>query len=230
MLSIILSACVLVAATVMVHAAGIAALLRSFARLCALPPTRIWAITRRLLRMVWLLVLTHLAEISVWALFYRRRGCLPDAEAAFYYFSGVTYTTIGYGDLVLAKPWRLLGPVEGWWASLCSACLQGFSSLSSAASINPCRWEPPPPPPQEERKHEQPAPTKTPRRRARWRAGLRAALYSTLEFSRDRRDTVNILDWKRACLRGALAITILAGYAPCSAAPRDWKRGSWDRL
>ena len=22
-------------------------------------------------------------------------------------------TTIGYGDLVLAKPWRILGPVEG---------------------------------------------------------------------------------------------------------------------
>jgi len=31
------------------------------------------------------------------------------AQAAFY-FSGVTYTTLGYSDLVLAKPWRLLGP------------------------------------------------------------------------------------------------------------------------
>ena len=36
----------------------------------------------------------------------------PDAEAAFY-FAGVTYTTIGYGDLVLAKPWRMLAPIEG---------------------------------------------------------------------------------------------------------------------
>ena len=37
---------------------------------------------------------------------------MPDAESALY-FSGVSYTTIGYGDLVLLKPWRVLGPVEG---------------------------------------------------------------------------------------------------------------------
>jgi hypothetical protein len=30
-----------------------------------------------------------------------------------FYFSGVTYTTIGYGDVLLAKPWRMLGPIEG---------------------------------------------------------------------------------------------------------------------
>lgn len=36
---------------------------------------------------------------------------MPDAESAFY-FSGVTYTTVGYGDLVLPKPWRLLAPLE----------------------------------------------------------------------------------------------------------------------
>ena len=28
------------------------------------------------------------------------------------YFSGVTYTTVGYGDLVLPQPWRLLAPLE----------------------------------------------------------------------------------------------------------------------
>jgi hypothetical protein len=38
--------------------------------------------------------------------------CLPDAESAFY-FSGVTYATIGYGELVLPKPWRMLAPIEG---------------------------------------------------------------------------------------------------------------------
>ena len=43
---------------------------------------------------------------------YLWRGCMPNAEAAFY-FSGVTYTTLGYGDVVLAEPWRLLAPVEG---------------------------------------------------------------------------------------------------------------------
>ena len=62
--------------------------------------------------MTWWLILIHLAEIAIWGLFYLWQECLPDAESAFY-FSGVTYTTIGYGDLVLPKPWRMLGPVEG---------------------------------------------------------------------------------------------------------------------
>jgi hypothetical protein len=34
---------------------------------------------------------------------------LADAESSFY-FSSVTYATIGYGDLVLPKEWRLFGP------------------------------------------------------------------------------------------------------------------------
>jgi ion channel len=62
--------------------------------------------------MILWLILLHLAEISIWSFFYLWRGCLPDAETAFY-FSGVTYTTLGFGDVVLAKPWRLLAPVEG---------------------------------------------------------------------------------------------------------------------
>jgi hypothetical protein len=60
----------------------------------------------------WLLILIHVAEVTVWALCYLWLGCLPDAESAFY-FSRISYTTIGYGDLVLSKPWRMLGPVEG---------------------------------------------------------------------------------------------------------------------
>ena len=65
-----------------------------------------------LIRLTLALILIHLSEIAVWAFFYLWTECLPDAESAFY-FSGVTYTTIGYGDLVLPRPWRLLGPVEG---------------------------------------------------------------------------------------------------------------------
>jgi hypothetical protein len=94
MLSIILSACVLTAVTLAVHAAGIAVVLRRLRRLHALPPTRVWPIAWRLLRMIWWLILIHLAEIAVWGLFYLWRGCLPDAEVAFY-FSAVTYTTLG---------------------------------------------------------------------------------------------------------------------------------------
>ena len=110
--SIILIAVVLVAVTVAVHAAGITVLLKALRRWHAILPTRFWLITRLLVVMTWWLVLLHLAEILVWGLFYLWWGCLPDAEAAVY-FSGVTYTTMGYGDLVLAKPWRVLAPIEG---------------------------------------------------------------------------------------------------------------------
>ena len=47
----------------------------------------------------------------------RLQPCLPDAESAFY-FSGVTYTTIGYGEVVLPKPWRMLAPLEALTAVL----------------------------------------------------------------------------------------------------------------
>jgi Ion channel len=112
MLSIFLSACVLVFLTMAVHATGIAVLMRGFMRWHVLRPKGVWPVSRLLLRMIWWLILLHLAEISIWGVFYLWRGCLPNAEAAFY-FSGSTYTTLGYGDLVLARPWRLLAPIEG---------------------------------------------------------------------------------------------------------------------
>jgi hypothetical protein len=34
-----------------------------------------------------------------------------DAESALY-FSGVTYTSLGYGDLMLPKPWRMAASLE----------------------------------------------------------------------------------------------------------------------
>ena len=112
MLALLLSAVVLVAITMWIHAAGISALLRVFMKLHLQSPIRARALMVILLRMIWWLVLLHVAEISVWAFFYLWRGYLPNAEAAFY-FSGTSYTTVGYGDVVMAKPCRLLGPLEG---------------------------------------------------------------------------------------------------------------------
>ncbi|MET1083153.1 MAG: potassium channel family protein [Burkholderiales bacterium] len=58
-------------------------------------------------------------------MFYLWTGCMPDAGAAFY-FSGITYTTVGYGDVVLAKPWRLLGPIEGLMGILMLGLSTGY--------------------------------------------------------------------------------------------------------
>ena len=48
-----------------------------------------------------------------------------DAEAAFY-FSGVTYTTLGDGDVVLGQPWRMLGPVESLMGVLMCGLSTGY--------------------------------------------------------------------------------------------------------
>ena len=112
MLQHLLIAAGLVALTVAVHAAGFGLVLGTVVKRHVAPPSGAWGITWLLIRLAWLLMLIHIVEISLWALFYLWQQCLPDAESAFY-FSGVTYTTIGYGDVVLEKPWRLLAPLEG---------------------------------------------------------------------------------------------------------------------
>lgn len=53
----------------------------------------------------------HGLLILFWAGYYRWL-CLPSWESAFY-FSACSYTTVGYGDIVLPHNWRMLGPLEG---------------------------------------------------------------------------------------------------------------------
>jgi hypothetical protein len=53
----------------------------------------------------------HLVEICLWAMVYLLCGEMVTFETAFYFSAG-NYTALGYGDLVLAGPWRLLGPLE----------------------------------------------------------------------------------------------------------------------
>jgi voltage-gated potassium channel len=57
------------------------------------------------------ILILHGFVILVWAGFYRTR-CFPSWELAFY-FSASSYSTVGYGDLILPSNWRLLGPLEG---------------------------------------------------------------------------------------------------------------------
>ena len=52
----------------------------------------------------------HALQVLVWAGCYRWL-CLPSWESALY-FSATSYTTVGYGDVVLQSKWRMLGPLE----------------------------------------------------------------------------------------------------------------------
>jgi voltage-gated potassium channel Kch len=58
------------------------------------------------------LVGIHTVEIWLYALLYFVQGALPDLESALY-FSTASFTTIGYGDVVLDKQWRLVSAIEG---------------------------------------------------------------------------------------------------------------------
>jgi hypothetical protein len=52
----------------------------------------------------------HASEVMVWALAYGAVGATPEVRDALY-FAFVNYTTLGYGDVLPVKAWRLLGPM-----------------------------------------------------------------------------------------------------------------------
>ncbi len=58
------------------------------------------------------LFVLHAIEIWVYAALYVALDALPDFETALY-FSTSTYATIGYGDVVLDRSFRIVGAIEG---------------------------------------------------------------------------------------------------------------------
>lgn len=58
------------------------------------------------------IMLLHIIETSLWATYYYTRGHFSNFETSLY-FSLTSYTTIGYGDVLLPQRWRLLGALEG---------------------------------------------------------------------------------------------------------------------
>ena len=125
MLPPIIAAVVLAFVSAIIHAFGLLALLywqtQEWPRIEAdFRPRRNLPV---FLAMFGVIVGLHLIEISVWAGAYFWQHCLPDFETSFY-FSLTSYTTLGYGDVVLSRPWRLVGALE----SLTGVLLLGWSA------------------------------------------------------------------------------------------------------
>ena len=91
----------LMAVCVSIHTAGVTCALRW---LRATPPAlSLWRGTSLLIRLAAWVILLHLVAIITWGLCYTWTGALPGVQTAVY-FSAVTYTTTGYGDLTLPEP------------------------------------------------------------------------------------------------------------------------------
>jgi hypothetical protein len=93
--------------------------------------TSTWAQTVSLASVVVLLMLASMVESAIWAVTYVYLGTLSHFEEALY-FSTVTFTTLGFGDITLGTEWRLLASFEaangillfGWSTALVFAFLQ----------------------------------------------------------------------------------------------------------
>ena len=65
----------------------------------------------RVAGIVLMMFLVSLIEVLVWAVTYLVLDAIQGLERALY-FSMVTFTTLGYGDVVLEESWRLLASIE----------------------------------------------------------------------------------------------------------------------
>jgi hypothetical protein len=130
MLPRVLGTWLVMAFCVVIHAGGLAWALRR------IPPApgrvlRFGGVTLLFVRLASLLIVLHLVEIAAWAFYFAGNGALPDVLSALY-FSAVTYTTVGYGDVLLPSEWRLVTGVE----ALTGILMCGWSAAFFFAVVN----------------------------------------------------------------------------------------------
>jgi len=124
MLPQLLIAWCLLALSVMIHAWGVTSAVR-WARGRNITAKGLLPWTRLFVELAGWIVLLHITEITAWAYAYVVMGALPSFQSALY-FSAVTYTTTGYGDLVLPEKSRLVGAVEALTGILMCGWSTGF--------------------------------------------------------------------------------------------------------
>ncbi|MGC1494494.1 MAG: ion channel [Sulfitobacter sp.] len=70
-----------------------------------------------------LIVFGHTLQVWIWAGAFLWHGALQDVDTAVY-FALTSYTTLGYGDIILDKPMRIFGA----FASVCGMLTFGVST------------------------------------------------------------------------------------------------------
>jgi hypothetical protein len=137
MLSNLLIAWCLMALCVTIHAIGLTAAFTCIKGRSATVEGNFWLATCMLILVAGWTIFMHLLQIAVWALFYAWTHGMPDLSTAFY-FSAVTYTTTGYGDLVLPQQWRVVGGIEALTGILMCGLSTGlfFAVFSKVFGLN----------------------------------------------------------------------------------------------
>ena len=74
------------------------------------PPFAMWRVVLLCLTLAWFLIVIF-AAVTLWAGAYLWLDIFATFEEAFY-FSIVSYTTLGFGDVLLPQTWRLLSGIE----------------------------------------------------------------------------------------------------------------------
>ena len=144
MLELLLISIVLVAITVVIHALGTHHWMRYMARHMIGPDGNFKSgkVLTAIISTAVTLMMLHVVEVVIWAVAYRVLtpiSSLDTFEKAMY-FSVVTFTTLGYGDITLPEhEWRMLSGIEalngillvGWTTAFLFAVVQRTWSASA---------------------------------------------------------------------------------------------------
>ena len=134
----------LIVITVLVHAVSLELIFKALVAVRMDIEVRWRAVTFALVILA--VFVAHVIEIWIWAIFYYFKASIsqiPTLEAALY-FSASSFTTVGFGDLVLSENWRLLSSFEaingmilfGWSTAFIFAVVRHVYSHIYPAATN----------------------------------------------------------------------------------------------
>ncbi len=85
---------------------------------------------RPLLVVVLVMMLGTILQIVLWGVLFVVLGEFEELYEAIYH-SAVNFASLGYGDIVMSKPWKLLGPLE----AVCGVLMLGMTAAALMAIL-----------------------------------------------------------------------------------------------
>lgn len=121
----------IIVTTVIIHTSGMMIVVRILRKHKASSLGFLRSPTFLIVEIVLVMFAVSIVEVLLWAITYMVVETIEGFEKAFY-FSMVTFTTLGYGDIVLTGTWRLLASFEaaigiimfGWTTAIVFAAVQ----------------------------------------------------------------------------------------------------------